>query len=119
MTGYFTKAERVLFSIFCVLILFFFAYTLAIVIDNKELGNLKIGNTFISEILYNKNIPAVEKVKKVFGNIIYFNLVTYTTLGYGDIIPTGILKLVSGIESLLGTILNTVLLIVLTRKMLR
>ena len=37
----------------------------------------------------------------------YFSFTTYTTLGFGDIIPTGDLRYLTGIESLTGLVLIT------------
>ncbi len=36
---------------------------------------------------------------------VYFSAVTYSTLGFGDVYPTGALRLVSGVEALLGLVL--------------
>ena len=36
---------------------------------------------------------------------IYFSAETYTSLGYGDIVPTGALRLLAGIEALNGLLL--------------
>jgi hypothetical protein len=38
---------------------------------------------------------------------IYFSLVCYTTLGFGDIYPSGELRLLSGIEALNGLVMIT------------
>ncbi len=35
-------------------------------------------------------------------DVLYFSLVTYTSLGYGDIAPLGPARLLAGIESLIG-----------------
>ena len=35
-------------------------------------------------------------------DILYFSLITYTSLGYGDIAPLGPARLLAGIESLIG-----------------
>ena len=40
-----------------------------------------------------------------FADLIYFSLSTYTSLGYGDIVPTGSTRLLAGIESLTGLVL--------------
>jgi len=37
----------------------------------------------------------------------YFSLITFTTVGYGDIHPTGYLRYLSGLESLTGFVLIT------------
>ena len=38
---------------------------------------------------------------------VYFSFVTYTTLGYGDVIATGPLRFLAGMESLTGLVLIT------------
>ncbi|HVY06477.1 MAG TPA: potassium channel family protein [Burkholderiales bacterium] len=38
-------------------------------------------------------------------SFIYFSSETYTTLGFGDIYPTGSLRLICGIESLVGLLM--------------
>jgi hypothetical protein len=40
-------------------------------------------------------------------NCIYYSFITYTTLGFGDIIPTGSLRFLTGLESLTGLVLIT------------
>lgn len=36
---------------------------------------------------------------------VYFSVVTYTSLGFGDLVPTGHLRLIAGVEGLNGLIL--------------
>ena len=40
-----------------------------------------------------------------FVHYFYFSITTFTTLGVGDIIPTGALRIVAGIEALMGLML--------------
>lgn len=40
-----------------------------------------------------------------FATFLYFSGETYTTLGFGDIYPTGSLRLICGIESLVGLLM--------------
>lgn len=40
-------------------------------------------------------------------NCAYFSFITYTTLGYGDIVPQGQLRFLAGLESLTGLVLIT------------
>lgn len=42
-----------------------------------------------------------------FGDFLYFSVTNYTTLGIGDIFPTGALRIIAGIESLLGLLMIT------------
>jgi hypothetical protein len=37
----------------------------------------------------------------------YFSFITYTTLGYGDVVPTGSLRFLAGLEALTGLVLIT------------
>lgn len=40
-----------------------------------------------------------------FGDHVYFSFTTYTSLGYGDIVPLGPARFIAGLESLLGLVL--------------
>ena len=40
-----------------------------------------------------------------FPEFLYFSTVTYTSLGFGDVYPIGGLRLVAGVESLLGLVM--------------
>jgi len=42
-----------------------------------------------------------------FEDYAYFSIVCYTTLGFGEIVPTGHLRLLSGIEAVTGLVLIT------------
>lgn len=46
----------------------------------------------------------------IFGGL-YFSVVTWTTLGYGDITPTGYAKLVASIEALFGYVMMALLVV--------
>ena len=52
-------------------------------------------------------------------NALYFSVVTFTTLGYGDILPIGISKLFAGIEALLGGFILALFVVVFVKKMTR
>ncbi len=40
-----------------------------------------------------------------FGDAFYFSITSYTTLGIGDLYPTGAVRLLSGIEALVGLVM--------------
>lgn len=42
-----------------------------------------------------------------FADTFYFSCITYTSLGFGDIVPFGWLRVIAGLESLLGLVLIT------------
>jgi len=50
---------------------------------------------------------------------LYFSIVTFTSLGYGDIRPVGIAKLFAGCEAVTGLFLTSLFIFVFCRKMLR
>lgn len=51
-----------------------------------------------------------------FFTSLYFSLVTFTTLGYGDISPQGCMRVVATIQALLGLILTSLFMVTLVRK---
>lgn len=56
-------------------------------------------------------------IGRVLFKSLYFSVVTFTTLGFGDIQPVGqIARLVAGIEALLGSLLAALLVYVLARS---
>ena len=53
----------------------------------------------------------------MFYHSLYFSVVTFATLGYGDVQPIGnLVRALAGIESLLGSLLMALLVFVLTRR---
>ena len=57
------------------------------------------------------------QLARVFYNGLYFSVVTFATLGYGDVQPIGpVARAIAGIESLLGSLLMALLVFVLTRR---
>ena len=58
-------------------------------------------------------------IKPDFLESFYFSIVTFTTLGYGDITPLGFSKLVAGVEAFSALFIMPLFVIGLTRKYLR
>ncbi|MBB6522410.1 ion channel [Pseudoteredinibacter isoporae] len=50
---------------------------------------------------------------------VYFSIVTFTTLGYGDITPTGLSRLFASIEALMGSFTLALFVVVFVKKMTR
>jgi len=82
-------------------------------IDHQiNLNSLKI---FISEFDH-----LVFPIIKDFFWCFYISIITFTTLGYGDVHPVGFLsRLFASIESLIGIFMTATLIFVFSRKMLR
>lgn len=53
--------------------------------------------------LFPQNIKPVEETKTLLDSL-YFSVVTFTTLGYGDLSPIGWMRLVSSLEAFFGAI---------------
>ncbi len=54
-----------------------------------------------------------------FGEALYFSVITFTTVGYGDFLPLGWVREISAIEALSGVVMMPLFLIGLTRRYLR
>ncbi|ASJ05210.1 hypothetical protein A3L01_07435 [Thermococcus barossii] len=52
-------------------------------------------------------------------DILYYSMVTFTTLGYGDMHPTGWLKALSALEALTGAVFMALIVAVIARKWMR
>lgn len=109
ITGYGNMPMRVIYTSLAVILWFGLMYPL--------LGGVRQTN---AEIVY--GIAAVESVSgahalTVLLKSIFFSTVTFTTLGYGNMHPVGnAAQYLAGLEALLGTILMSVLVGVLTRS---
>jgi len=54
-----------------------------------------------------------------FSNALYFSIVTFTTLGYGDFHATGYARFVAGMESFMGAALIALFTVIVARKLIR
>lgn len=55
----------------------------------------------------------------VLGNCTYYSVVTFTTLGYGDIAPLGFSKVLAALEAFVGAFSMSLFVVVFVRKMTR
>jgi uncharacterized protein YjbI with pentapeptide repeats len=64
--------------------------------------------------------PDVVEIAGTLAQSLYFSVITFSTIGYGDLYPTGTLtKVLVGIESLAGALLIALLVFVLGRQVAR
>lgn len=54
---------------------------------------------------FGKLVATTGEVAEGFADFTYFSFSTYTSLGFGDIVPIGALRYVAGMEVLLGLVL--------------
>ena len=54
-----------------------------------------------------------------FWDCLYFSVVTFTTLGYGDFHATGYMRFVAGVESFVGAALISLFTVIVARKLIR
>lgn len=105
--GYGEKPMRVVgFSmmlIFCCACIYFLSNG---VIHNGESLGLHTGNSLL------KNLHD-------FFSCLYFSVVTFTTLGYGDLTPTGIARGMAAIEAFSGSFTMALFVVVFVKKMTR
>ena len=104
VTKHNTSPNRVVASSLVVIGLFSLLYTLSggviSTAATNDLVKIKLPNVFIG-----------------IGNNIYFSVVTFTTLGYGDLQPVGVVaRFFAMVESLLGALLMAWLVFVLGRR---
>ncbi len=51
-----------------------------------------------------------------FSKSLYFSVVTFTTLGYGDLVPLGVSRLVAAIEAFAGSFTLALFVVVFVKK---
>jgi len=56
---------------------------------------------------------------KIFLSALYFSVVTFTTLGYGDLAPIGIARALAALEAFLGSFILALFVVVFVKKMTR
>lgn len=104
--GYGEKPINVIFFSLCIIltsaVLFFF-----VGIQNEgEFTAFTLENSFFVNIMH-------------FFNSLYFSVVTFTTLGYGDISPIGFSRLIAATEAFIGSFTLALFVVVFVKKMTR
>lgn len=108
--GYGEKPIYCLITSFEIVLLFAIIY----LFTGINVGGKQINYDLSIFFMLNKKIIIVD-----FLESLYFSLVTFTTVGYGDIIPTGISIVLSSIEMILGVTMVGIWTATLARKITR
>lgn len=116
-TRYYTSWERTLLSMGLILVAFFLLYcmfpNLLIYKDTLIAPKSLFSITF--EMFETSAFDMKFLISK-FGNVLYFTIITFTTVGYGDIMPLSWMKLVVSLESFLGVFLSASFVVTLSRR---
>ncbi|MDN4502915.1 ion channel [Alteromonadaceae bacterium BrNp21-10] len=67
---------------------------------------------------FDTSISPLENTKHFF-SALYFSVVTFTTLGYGDLVPIGIARALAALEAFLGSFTLALFVVVFVKKMTR
>jgi hypothetical protein len=100
---YATSPARVIFS----LIIIYFGFSLI---------------HFVSPYFFNTGITCIGEEMGIihrFLNTLYYSLITFTTVGYGDCSPTGFLRSVAAVEGFVGPFMMSYFTVAFARKILR
>ncbi len=106
LCGYGEKTFRVFLSAFGVVLAFSLIYFFA---------GLRYAEKIVA---YDRGQSASQNLHEYFLSF-YFSLVTFTTLGYGDIIPMHVTRLIAGIEAFFGAFMIAFFVLVFSRKLTR
>lgn len=103
--GYGEKPKRAMITFVSLLFTFAFIFMFLGDLGIKSIDNetkQELINIINYDISFNEKLFSVNAIKD-FGNCLYFSIVTFTTVGYGDITPTtGVDKIISGLEMFFG-----------------
>ncbi|WP_404340449.1 ion channel [Pseudoalteromonas mariniglutinosa] len=106
LCGYGEKPEHVIRFSLSLIICCAIGYFLFGVSYNDTLLQLDLDATFTDNL-------------SAFLNSFYFSVVTFTTLGYGDITPVGISRLIAAIEAFCGSFSLALFVVVFVKRMTR
>ena len=118
-TKYYTSWERTLLSMGLIIVAFFIVYCIfpnLLIYKDTILSSKSLFRT-IYEMCQTSTLDMNLLVSK-FGNALYFTIITFTTVGYGDIMPLNWMKLVVSLESFLGVFFTASFVVTLSRRFL-
>ncbi len=105
--GYGIKAEKPLIAYLLMILVFSFLYLFTgLKLDNQNIHHsVSIDLVEMNQVIYD------------YGYALYFSVVTYTTIGYGDIRPaSGFTMVLACVQGLLGIFLTTMFTVVFGRR---
>lgn len=102
-TGYFTNVKRTVGSMFSIILGFSLVYYIF-----YEM--LNINKPFNFELLFFSS-----EINKLLDSL-YFSIISFTTIGYGDIYPNGMIRFLAGLEGIIGVLTTATVISVIIRK---
>lgn len=118
-TKYYTSWERTLLSMGVITTIFFLIYCSfpnLLLCNNVPLSSKSL---FISIFeMYQNSAFDVNFLVSKLGNVLYFTIITFTTVGYGDITPLNWMKMAVSLESFLGVLYTASFVVTLSRRFL-
>lgn len=118
-TKYYTSWKRALLSMAFIILAFFFLYSSfpnLLISKDVQLSSKSLFVT-VFEMFKSSNFDFKFVLSK-FGNTLYFTIITFTTVGYGDITPLNWMKIAVSIESFFGIIFTSSFVVSLSRRFL-
>ncbi|WP_297430211.1 potassium channel family protein [Clostridium sp.] len=116
-TKYYTSWERTLLSMFIIISVFFILYCFFPNLLMCKDTPLSSKNLFITVIeMCQTSTLDIHYIISKFGNAFYFTIITFTTVGYGDITPLNWMKMAVGVESFLGIFFSSSFVVSLSRR---
>jgi hypothetical protein len=124
LCGYGEKPENVILASLFLIILFAYSY----LFSGIEFVGSSILNVPANVILYKLSLNSTgiqwlmsnfDSVKEDFLLCLYTSVITFTTLGYGDVRPIGLSRIFASLEAGFGIIMTALFIFVFTRRMLR
>lgn len=118
-TKYYTSWERTLLTMGLIIMVFFLIYCFFPDLLVCKDAQLSSKNLFLSIFeMYRESAWDINFLISKFGNALYFTIITFTTVGYGDITPLNWMKLVVSLESFLGVFFTASFVVTLSRRFL-
>ena len=118
-TKYYTSWERTMLSMGFMLIIFFLLYCSFPNLLLCKDTTLSSKNLFVTIFeMYQTSTFDIQFLISKFGNALYFTIITFTTVGYGDITPLNWMKMAVGLESFLGIFFTSSFVVALSRRFL-